>query len=146
MEQETKNEEIEQEQVEQQAPPLFHYDLIRNDLLQELLGTEHENILYWGGKSLARKYALHTFDEIITFFAHAGWGTLEIEKNKATSKTLELSGDWMGKNDSRCYQLEAGFLAQQIEQMQNQMTEATYDIKRKYVVFHIKSDKHDSVS
>ncbi|WP_413379246.1 DUF2507 domain-containing protein [Alkalihalobacillus sp. 1P02AB] len=131
------------EQESTNESTLFDYDLIRNDLLHELLGTEHDQILYWGGKSLARKHVLHTIDEIIHFFENAGWGTLEIQKNKAQAKTLELHGHWMGKKDARCYQLEAGFLAQQIEQMQQQITEATYEKKRKQVTFQIHSDKYD---
>ncbi|KGA98137.1 hypothetical protein AJ85_08775 [Alkalihalobacillus alcalophilus ATCC 27647 = CGMCC 1.3604] len=131
------------EQESTNESTLFDYDLIRNDLLHELLGTEHDQILYWGGKSLARKHVLHTIDEIIHFFEKAGWGTLEIQKNKAQAKILELHGPWMGKKDPRCYQLEAGFLAQQIEQMQQQITEATYEKKRKQVTFQIHSDKYD---
>ena len=39
---------------------LFGHELIRNDLLHELLGKDAPEILYWAGKKLARQYPLET--------------------------------------------------------------------------------------
>ncbi|GAF64149.1 hypothetical protein BTS2_1041 [Bacillus sp. TS-2] len=114
----------------EQDMSLFQYDLIRNDLLRELLGSEHEQILYWGGKTIARKYELHTLEDMIDFFLQAGWGSLQIQKDKPQIKILELQGPWMGKEDKRCYHLEAGFLAQQIEHIHSLISEATYETKK----------------
>lgn len=44
------------------------YELIRNDVLQLVLGKEHDHLLYWVGKSLARKYKLEEIEELHTFF------------------------------------------------------------------------------
>lgn len=63
--------------------PAFGYELIREDLLNELLGEDTPDILYWAGKQIARKYPLFSINEIKEFFTNAGWGTLELihEKN-----------------------------------------------------------------
>lgn len=60
----------------------FGYDLIRNDVLKELLGKEHDSILYWVGKTLARKNILSTVEEMIPFFEKAGWGKLSLLQEK----------------------------------------------------------------
>ncbi|MBU8909173.1 DUF2507 domain-containing protein, partial [Desertibacillus haloalkaliphilus] len=54
----------------------FGYDLIRNDVLQDLLGKDHDAILYWIGRSLARKYPVSTVEDAILFFEKADWGNL----------------------------------------------------------------------
>lgn len=66
----------------------FGYDLIRNDVLSELLGTEKETLLYWVGKSTARSYPLETTDELISFFEKAQWGTLSLVKKNPMKKHL----------------------------------------------------------
>ncbi len=121
----------------------FGYELIRNDVLKDILGKEHDSILYWLGKSLARKYPVETNEQLVTFFEKANWGSLKLLKEKKHVKMYELVGQWMGKHDQRCYQLEAGFLAQQIELSLNLISGATYTVKKESVVFTIESDRHD---
>jgi hypothetical protein len=123
----------------------FGYDLIRNDVLRDLLGKDHDTILYWVGKSLARKYPVATVEEVITFFEKANWGTLSRIKEKKQEQLFELSGPWMYKLDQRCYQLEAGFLAQQIETWTNSITGTTYTEKKGSILFKVETDKKDSV-
>lgn len=121
----------------------FGYDLIRNDVLKDILGKEHDSILYWIGKSLARKYPIETTEQLITFFEKANWGILTLTKEKKQEKTYELTGPWMGKHDERCYQLEAGFLAQQAENSLNLISGATYTVKKDSIIFSVESDRHD---
>ncbi|GAF24049.1 hypothetical protein JCM19047_3917 [Bacillus sp. JCM 19047] len=85
------------------------YELIRNDVLQLVLGKEHDHLLYWVGKSLARKYKLEQIEELHTFFKQVYWGDLSLVKQKKNEWYYELSGEWMTKEDERSYQLEAGF-------------------------------------
>lgn len=121
----------------------FGYDLIRNDVLSELLGTEKETLLYWVGKSTARSYPLETTDELISFFEKAQWGTLSLVKEKPHEKTFELTELWMGKKDQRCYQLEAGFLAQQLETQTQATAVAVLSEKRQLVQIQVTIDRHD---
>lgn len=121
----------------------FGYELIRNDVLKDVLGQEHDSILYWIGKSLARKYPVETSEQLVAFFDKANWGALTLVKERKQEKMFELTGPWMGKHDQRCYQLEAGFLAQQIELSSNLISGATYSTKKESVVFTVETDRHD---
>ncbi|ARK31654.1 YslB family protein [Halalkalibacter krulwichiae] len=123
----------------------FGYELLRNDVLKDILGKEHDSILYWIGKSLARKYPINTIEELILFFDHANWGTLVREKEKKNIQIFQLTGPWMNKKDSRCYQLEAGFLAQQLESWHNCITGATYTFKKDTVTITVELDVKDSL-
>ncbi|WP_062047847.1 YslB family protein [Bacillus sp. JCM 19034] len=119
----------------------FGYNLIRNDVLKDVLGKEHDQILYWIGKSLARKYPIATMEELPEFFLKANWGNLTLEKEKRNLYIYLLSGDWMGKTDTRCYQLEAGFLAQQFEMWENRGVGVTPSVQRSSVKFEIEMDR-----
>jgi len=130
----------------------FGYELLRNDLLAELLGKDQHEILYWAGKMIARKYPLATFEEIIEFFDIAGWGTLLVEDEKKQEVHLTLSSDLITyRNQNKqnvSYQLEAGFLAMQIQQQIDVIAE-TYEEQSKRgdkVKFHVKWDLKDPIS
>ena len=123
----------------------FGYDLIRNDVLKDILGKEHDSILYWIGKNLARKYPVNTNEELQQFFINANWGTLLKTKEKKKEMTFELTGPWMGKQDDRCYQLEAGFIAEQLEQLCKCMTGAMTTVKKNKVIVDVQLDRHDVI-
>jgi predicted hydrocarbon binding protein len=119
-----------EKQHESQRPSvsLFGHELIRGALMQELLGKDAPEILYWAGKKLARMYPLGNFDEIVQFFDEADWGSLVLKVEKRREIHLELTGILVsarlrdGKNPT--FQLEAGFLAQQLEMQQEKAAEA----------------------
>ena len=129
--------------------PVFGYELLRETLLPEILGEETPKILYWAGKHIARKYPLDSISDIIDFFQQAGWGELQIVKESKSELMAELSSDIITKRikskASTNFQLEAGFLAQQIERQKEVVTE-TFEHPRKRstkVQFTIKWDKKD---
>lgn len=99
----------------------FGYDLIRNDVLHELLGTEKETLLYWIGKSTARSYPLENTDDLISFFERAGWGTLSLVKEKPYEKTFELTGPWMGKKINVAISLKLVFLLNSLKHKRRQL-------------------------
>ncbi|PFH82785.1 YslB family protein [Bacillus sp. AFS088145] len=130
----------------------FGYELIRNDLLNDLLGKEQNDILYWAGKMIARKYPLATFEEIIEFFDQAGWGTLTVEEEKKQEVHLTLSSELITYRNQQkknvSYQLEAGFLAMQIQQQIDVIAE-TYEEQSKRadkVKFQVKWDLKDPIT
>ncbi|MEE6449618.1 YslB family protein [Gottfriedia acidiceleris] len=130
----------------------FGYELIRNDLLNDLLGKEQNDILYWAGKMIARKYPLATFEEIIEFFDQAGWGTLTVEEEKKQEVHLTLSSELITYRNQQkknvSYQLEAGFLAMQIQQQIDVIAE-TYEEHSKRgdkVKFQVKWDLKDPIT
>lgn len=136
----------------QQIVPAFGYELIREVLLNDILGPEAPAILYWAGKRLARKYPMETMDDLVHFFQQAGWGSLNIKKESNHEMELELSGGLIEKRcmeNNQChFQLEAGFIAEQIE-LQRKVICETYEHPRKkkgIITFTVKWDKKDFIS
>lgn len=137
------------EETETISVPAFGYELIREILLPDILGSDSPEILYWAGKQLARKFPQKDFTETAAFFMKAGWGELKVLKEKKNELELELSspliskrlqskGDWH-------FQLEAGFIAQQMELQQNVISETFEHPKKRAgrVRFTVKWDKKD---
>lgn len=129
----------------------FAYELLRGEVLFNLLGKEINSILYWEGKSIATNYPLESMDEIIHFFEKAGWGNLLLVTQKKNEMELELTGDLITyrshENKEASYQLEAGFLAQQIQVQRGCITEAYEQQKRKdqKVIFTVQWDPKDII-
>ena len=133
------------------AVPVFGYDLIREELLPSILGKESSHILYWAGKNLARKYPLESMDEIVNFFTKAGWGHLTVKRESKHEMEVELKSpiikDRLKKSDYSSFQIEAGFLAQQV-QFQKKVIAEAYEHPKKLsgkVVFTIKWDNKDTI-
>nr|WP_141432054.1 YslB family protein [Bacillus sp. 03113] len=130
--------------------PVFGYELLREVLIPDLLGKDAAEILYWAGKKLARKYPLKSYEEAVHFFQEAGWGQLTLKSEKKNEQEFELEGPIVTKRLSKkeeCFfQLEAGFLAQQIEHQKNVVSEGYEQPKKRggKVQFTIKWDSKDS--
>lgn len=128
--------------------PTFGYEILRDYVLSSILGKHEGDVLYWAGKDIARKFPLFSMEEAATFFKEAGWGTLTLEKETKDSRTYLLTGDSdILKFDSRCFRLEAGFLAQQMQHQLGYLTEC-YDeknSKKQYVEFHLKTDLKEKI-
>lgn len=128
---------------------LFGYELLREQLIPELLGKDTPEVLYWAGKRLARKYPMQSQEEIIDFFARASWGTLLIKKESKDEIEFELTSPLMvsrvKSKAEHFFQLEAGFLAQQIESQKQAVTEAfEHPVKKSQKVqFTVKWDNKD---
>lgn len=129
----------------------FAYELIREELLPDIIGKELDRILYWAGKNLARKYTLETFDDIIIFFQQAGWGDLNIVEQNRREMQLQLTSPLITERyknkQNTTYQLEAGFLAQQTQQQRQVIAEAYENQKKRAekVLFTVKWDAKDSI-
>lgn len=129
----------------------FGYELIREILLPEILGKNTPELLYWAGKLLARKFPLNTVDEVKAFFARASWGSLDIRKESKNEMEFELNAVLLPSRVSSkaeaYFQLEAGFLAQQIELQKGVTAEAfEHPVKRSHIaVFTVKWDSKDPI-
>lgn len=129
--------------------PAFGYEIIRDQILSSVLGKHEKEILYWAGKEVARKYPLFSLDELTAFFAQAGWGDIQLEKESKESYTYILTGDQeLLKYDERCFRLEAGFLAQQVQKLNGFLTECHEEVnpKKERVIFTIKWDMKEQVN
>lgn len=144
-------ENIAEQTAEPRTVSIFGYELIREILLPEILGKDTPEILYWAGKRLARKYPLADFDEVVTFFHNASWGQLEIKKETKNELEIELLSPLLvsrvKSKSEHFFQLEAGFLAQQMEIQKEVVTEAfEHPIKKgNKVQFTVKWDIKDYI-
>mgnify|MGYP000902766411 CR=1 FL=1 len=129
--------------------PLFGYELLREHLLPGILGKDAPAILYWAGKDIARKFPLESLDDVKAFFTKAGWGQLEVKEEKKSKLEFELESPIIAKNlknnKDATFQLEAGFLAQQIERQKKCIAEAYESPKKRKgkVTIIVQWDKHD---
>jgi predicted hydrocarbon binding protein len=129
----------------------FSYEFLREEIIQDILGKDVDEILYWTGKNLARKYNLESFEAIVTFFKHSGFGELEILKEKKDNFELKLTSPLIEQRfkDNRkiSYYLEAGFLAQSIELQRKCITETTIESNARdnSIRFIVKWDAKDNI-
>ncbi|OMP67516.1 YslB family protein [Domibacillus epiphyticus] len=127
----------EQEQTAQPDPSIsvFGYELIRDVLLGDILGSDSADILYWGGKMLARRFPCTGTEELSAFFSEAGWGQIELLKEKKKEMIYRLSG---GMTERRfevqtdpSFTLESGFIAEQIAARHDAAAEAICSLQKR---------------
>ncbi|WP_249365508.1 YslB family protein [Cytobacillus citreus] len=144
--------ELRQNEKKSETIPVFGYELIREVLLYEILGNDAPDILYWAGKRLARHYPMESISQMIEFFQQAAWGNLTIIKESKDEMEFmlfsSLISDRLQKNDQCTFQLEAGFIAQQLEIQKEVICEAYEQPhkKRGKVHFTVKWDKKDTLN
>ena len=122
----------------------FGLEVLRNHVIPDILGRHEADILYWAGKSLARKFPLASLDEAPDFFRQAQFGELAIERSSKGETILHLAAVGL---EPRCFKLEAGFLAQQKQNIDGFMTEAFEESlgKKKGVRITLKTDLRDKI-
>ncbi|MFD1030456.1 YslB family protein [Metaplanococcus flavidus] len=122
----------------------FGYEIIRDHVLSDILGKHESDVLYWAGKSLARKFPLFSLDEAADFFLQAEFGDLVTEKSGKDEIIFILRPF---KMENRCFKLEAGFLAQQKQKLGGFLTEAYEEVlpKKKSVRITLKTDLREQV-
>ncbi|GAE92703.1 hypothetical protein JCM21714_1714 [Gracilibacillus boraciitolerans JCM 21714] len=122
------------------------YDLIRYIGIPDMLGQESDLILYVMGKKLARQAECISIEEIQEFFQHVGWGgELALSQEKRRGGYLfELSGSIIQARlqtlEKIDFQLEAGFLAETINQISEKDCESIAEIKKDHVILHVLFD------
>lgn len=112
----------------------YAYELIREVVLPDMLGQDYADMMYWAGKNLARKFPLESWEDIPAFFHDAGWGTLTMVHSKKQELEFELEGPLVSNRlkfqKEPCFQLEAGFIAEQIQQMNEHIAESYEQVKK----------------
>lgn len=111
------------------------YDILRYVTLPDLLGSESETLLYFMGRSLARKIDIQAIEDIYYTFESMGWGRLELIKEKKKELTFQLMSDSVVQRLQAPFEtefrLEAGFLAEAIQLLENVTCECTEEINHK---------------
>ncbi|CAH1854171.1 YslB family protein [Convivina intestini] len=129
-----------------QSVNFFATLLLRDALLSNLLQTDYHGIAYWAGKELARQFPLDTIEELKQFFQTAGLGDLDISRQSSTEQIWLLKGPLVRQrldlNRQADFNLETGFLAQQLENQVGAIAEGSYVIKNhsRRVVINILTD------
>lgn len=114
--------------------PMFGYQLVRDSLIPNLLGAETNAVLYWAGKELARQYPLKNFQDIVLFFEKAGFGSLTLINEKRNKNSYLLTGAAIETRlnlTDPSFNLESGFLAEQIQLLEGYYTEAFFEIQKR---------------
>lgn len=111
---------------------------LRDILLPSILGAENDAISYWAGKQLALQFPLNSFEDLYAFFEQINFGHLSLKKQKKDRYFFELTGpiviSRIADFDTPDFQLEAGFIAQILEQQLQIVTEAKATIENKKTV------------
>lgn len=111
------------------------HDILRYIVLPDLLGSNSENLLYFSGRSLARKFEIDSIEDIFYFYQKVSWGNLELLKEKKSEHTYLLMSDEIVKriqSDINVdFKLEAGFLAESIEMVTNRPCECFETINKR---------------
>lgn len=124
-------------------PTLFGYELLRDHVLPSILGKHEQDILYWAGKEIARKFPVFHIDELPTFFREAGWGELSLTKSTNDSTFYALTIGEGVQIEHRSFTLEAGFLAEQHQKLNGFFTECygEKEPKKSIVSFEVRWDR-----
>lgn len=131
--------------------PVFGYELLRDILIPGILGKDTHEISYWAGKHIARKFPLLSTEEISSFFQEASWGELKLVEENKNEMKLELNGKLVDRriqmNAEPCFTLEAGFIAEQIQNQKQFLCEAYAELnKKKNLVFiTVRWDRKDPI-
>lgn len=92
-------------------------------MLPSILGNHEDEILYWAGKEVARKFPIFGIDELPQFFQEAGWGPLQLDKSSKDEAFYSLQNDVGINVHNRSCRLEAGFIAEQYQKFNGYLTE-----------------------
>lgn len=123
------------------------YEILRNQVLPSILGKHEDDILYWAGKEVARQFPIFSMDELPEFFNQAGWGTLTIQEEKENTIIFRVDRSNDTTFQASSCQLEAGFIAEQHQQLTKQLTECygTKHIKEEIVTYEMKWDARETL-
>ncbi|TLQ51673.1 DUF2507 domain-containing protein [Lacticaseibacillus casei] len=127
----------------------FAVTAMRDLMLPNMLGEEQHHILYWSGRDLATKLPV---DEtaLPQLFTQVGFGTLTPLKQMRQERQYLLAGDVVATRirtyDDPDFQLEAGFLAQSLQQVLGFAVEGGSATQRRdqNVVLTVVMDNQDS--
>ncbi|KRM95714.1 hypothetical protein FC24_GL001942 [Loigolactobacillus rennini DSM 20253] len=128
-------------------PETLGYELLRDILLPDLLGQEAPGILYWAGKDLARRLPLQKLADLPTFFEQFNFGHLTLSQQTKNRYIYRLAGGQVKQRQKAFaqadFQLEAGFLAQQTQQITQAVAEGQLQPERDAITIIIQTDQTD---
>ncbi|MCP3762530.1 YslB family protein [Domibacillus sp. A3M-37] len=129
------NEEQRLSEAKNASVSVFGYELIRDVLIGDLLGSDAGDVLYWGGKALARRFPCTDTEELSAFFQEAGWGMIYLIKETKNERLYRLSGGMTERRfnvqTNPSFTLESGFVAEQMSAHFDREAEAICQLHKK---------------
>ncbi|MGN7409380.1 MULTISPECIES: YslB family protein [unclassified Sporosarcina] len=124
-------------------PTRFGYELLRDHVIPGILGKHEDDILYWAGKEIARKFPVFSVDEIHDFFKEAGWGELSLVSSGKEEADYQLSERITSPATKDSYHLESGFIAEQYQIANGCLTECygSRDEKTGQIILQVRWDE-----
>lgn len=115
------------------------YDVLRYIGLPEILGKESDTLLYFLGKSLARKIEIDSIESLVTIVEKLGWGRLELVKQKKKEYVFQLMDDSivqkLKSSIETDFRLESGFISEAMQQITGNDCECKEEkIRRIYTI------------
>lgn len=111
------------------------YDILRYVALPELFGKDVNTVLYFTGRNLARKLEITNLEDIALAFGKMGWGNLEFVKEEKRTFIFHLMSDSVALRLNSFadvdFRLEAGFLAEAVQNINNTPCECTEKIHKR---------------
>ena len=121
-------------------------------MLPNILGKDASHILYWAGKDLARKVSSSkTSMKFLISLSKPGGAIYRLNGKGKQMLEFELTSpivkERIKKREQSTFQIEAGFLAQQVEQQKKVVAEAYEHPKKRAgkVIFTVKWDNRDNI-
>ena len=106
-------------------------------MLPSILGKHEDDILYWAGKEVARKFPVFSVDELPEFFQEAGWGLFILKKRLKDEAFYTLKNDFDDKYSKQILSTEAGFIAEQYQKFNGFLTECYGEVKfKRWISLH----------
>lgn len=122
-------------QLEQLKTSGAGYDILRYIGLPDVLGEQSETILYFLGRQLARKFDIQSLEELIEIYQLMDWGKLDLVKKKKKEWIFHLMSDSVFLRLKASFpvdfRLEAGFLAEALQNLKQVECECTEDINKR---------------
>ncbi len=126
--------------------PAFGYELIREDFIEEILGEDAPSIFYWSENKSLENIHYFLLMKFKSFFEMQDGATWILLAEKKSEIELQLTSDLVKHRiltrTNATFQLEAGFLAEQIAQQKKVYAETFEHPKKKdgKVLFTVKWD------
>src|SRR5690625_53011 len=129
------NEQIPLSTLEEFDSETIGQDVLRYIGLPIVLGHEKDTLLYFIGRTLARKIHMETLEDLMYLFSKFRWGQLELIKDKRNQMVFHLMADEVVKRLQTTvetdFRLEAGFIAESVHQLTGRPAECNESINER---------------
>lgn len=121
--------------------------VIRDLLLEKVLGDDKKRVLYYYGRTLADDLEFTTLDDAMNQYTEMGFGNITLDKVKKNSYLFQISqNNRFNLTTNPEFSLETGFIAAALKQVLNQVAEGQFqiDIKNQTAAILIQTEPKEA--